>query len=151
MSTPVTLRGRLAADPEMRYSAQGKPVATFTVMTSRRVRDPQTGEWSDRDTTGWRCVAFGDLAEHIAESLEKGTAVIIDGHAAQEEWETRDGEKRRSMKVTVDDAAPSLRWASAKVTRASRSKPAQQQGQGKPTEGPWASGPSGGSDDEPPF
>ncbi|MFZ0227446.1 MAG: single-stranded DNA-binding protein, partial [Mycobacterium sp.] len=110
MSTPVTLRGRLTRDPEMFYSAAGKPVVKFAVVTSRRVKDQQTSEWSDADTTFWDCVAFGQTAENVAESLEKGTAVIVQGNAAQEEWTTKDGEKRRSMKVVVDDVAPSLRF-----------------------------------------
>lgn len=125
MSTPVTLRGRLTRDPEIRYAASGTPVATFAVVTSRRVKDAQTGEWSDKDTTFWDCVAFGQIAENAAESLEKGTAVIVTGNAAVEEWTGRDGEARKSMKVTVEDIAPSLRWASAKVTRASREKASQ--------------------------
>lgn len=141
MSTPVTLRGRLTKDPEMRYSGSGKPVTRFTVVTSRRVKDTQTGEWSDKDTTFWDCVAFGDLAENCAESLTKGTAVIVTGSAASEEWETREGEKRRSMKVTVDEAAPSLRWASAKVAKATRTQPGQPQ---QAPADPW-------SGEEPPF
>lgn len=121
MSTPVTLKGRLTRDPELKFSANGKPIAIFAVVTSRRFKDQQTGEWEDRDTTFWDCVAFGQLAENAAESLTKGTAVIVTGNAAQEEWTTRDGEKRRSMKVTVDEVAPSLRWASVKVQKAERS------------------------------
>lgn len=141
MSTPVTLRGRLTRDPEMRYSAAGKPVAKFAVVTSRRVKDQQTGEWSDADTTFWDCVAFGQLAENVAESLEKGTAVVVQGNAAQEEWETKEGEKRKSMKVIAEDVAPSLRFCSAKIVRAARSE-----GSAKPagTEDPWAN-------DRPPF
>jgi single-strand DNA-binding protein len=94
MSTVVTLTGRLTADPELRFSASGAPVARFTVVTSRRVKDKQTGEWSDAETSFWDCVAFGQLAENVAESLAKGTAVIVTGRAAQEEWETKVGQKR---------------------------------------------------------
>jgi single-strand DNA-binding protein len=122
VSTPVTLTGRLTADPELRYSAKGSPVARFTVVTSRRVRDSQTGEWSDTDTTFWDCVAFGQLGENAAESLTKGTAVLLTGRAAQEEWETKDGQKRRSIKVTADEVAPSLRWATCKISKATRSR-----------------------------
>ena len=142
MSTPVTLRGRLTRDPEMRYSNAGKPVVKFAVVTSRRVKDQQTGEWSDADTTFWDCVAFGQLAENCAESLEKGTAVIVQGNAAQEEWTTKDGEKRRSMKVVADEVAPSLRFQSAKVAKVARSEGGQQQAPRE--ENPWAN-------DEPPF
>lgn len=149
MSTPVTLAGRLTADPETRYSARGSPVTRFTVVTSRRVRDSQTGEWSDTDTTFWDCVAFGQLGENAAESLVKGTAVIVTGRAAQEEWEAMDGQKRRSIKVTVDEAAPSLRWATCKVSKVARSKPAGNGTQGQGDADPWAS--AGGYSDEPPF
>ena len=142
MSTPVTLRGRLTRDPEMRYSNAGKPVVKFAVVTSRRVKDQQTGEWSDSDVTFWDCVAFGQLAENCAESLEKGTAVVVQGNAAQEEWTTKDGEKRRSMKVVADEVAPSLRFHSAKVAKVARSEGGQQQAPRE--ENPWAN-------DEPPF
>ena len=143
MRTPVTLRGRLTRDPELRFSAAGKAVATFSVVTSRRVKDQQTGEWSDADTTFWDCVAFGQLAENCAESLEKGTAVVVTGNAAQEEWTTRDGERRRSMKVIAEDVAPSLRFYSAKVAKAARSAEGNS-GQAPREENPWAN-------DEPPF
>lgn len=139
MSTPVTLRGRLTRDPETRFSANGKPVTRFSVVTSRRVKNQQSGEWEDRDTTFRECVAFGQLAENIAESLLKGTAVIVSGNAYTEEWE-KDGEKRRATKVTAEDVAPSLRFASAKVKLAER-RSAETTTR---TEDPWSS-------DEPPF
>jgi single-strand DNA-binding protein len=140
MSTPVTLRGRLTRDPEMRFSAAGKPVTTFSVVTSKRVKNDGSGEWEDRDTTFWDVVAFGQLAENIAESLVKGTAVVVTGSAYQEEWEAKDGTKRRSLKVTADDVAPSLKFASAKVAKAER-RDAKAQSR---SEDPW-------SNDEPPF
>jgi len=148
MSTPVTLTGRLTRDPEMKYSAAGQPVARFSVVTSRRVRDSQSGEWSDADTSFWDCVAFGQLAEHVAESLGKGTAVLVVGRAAQRNWETKEGEKRRSTEVTAEEVAPSLRWATCKVVKAERSRPA---GNGGGEADPWAGGASGTYSDEPPF
>jgi single-strand DNA-binding protein len=126
VSTSVTLRGNLTRDPELRFSKAGTPVATFTVVTSRRVKDQKTGEWSDADTSFWNCVAFGDLADHVAESAEKGTGVIVIGAAAQEEWTSKDGEKRRGVKVTAEDVAVSLRWRSAKVGKAAE-RPKDQQ------------------------
>ena len=147
MSTQVTLRGRLVRDPELRYGASGTPVVKFSVVTSRRVRDKQTGEFSDADTTFWDCVAFGQLAEGCAESLEKGTAVVLQGNAAQEEWTTKDGDKRRSMKVVCEDVAPSLRFASAKVTKSTRDKPASRPAQ--PADDPWAGDAT--DDSAPPF
>ena len=138
MSTQVTLRGNLTRDPEIKYSNAGKPVVTFTVVTSRRVKDRETGDWRDEDVSFWNCVTFGQLAENAAESLEKGTGVIVQGSAAQQEWETKEGEKRRSLKVVVDDLAVSLRWRSAKVAKsAERSKDPER------TENPFR--------DEPPF
>jgi len=153
MSTPVTLTGRLTADPELRFSAKGSPVAKFTVVTSRRVRDNQSGEWSDADTSFWDCVAFGQLAENIAESLGKGTAVLVAGRAAQRTWETKEGEKRRSVEVTADEVAPSLRFATCKVSKVERSRPAGGNGGrgGQAEPDPWAAGASGGYSDEPPF
>ena len=143
MSTPVTLRGRLTRDPELRYSNAGKAVVKFAVVTSRRFKNDQSGEWEDRDTTFWDCVAFGELADNAAESLEKGTAVIVQGNAASEEWVSKDGEKRRSMKVVVEDVAPSLRFQSAKIAKAARSADGPKQASPR-DENPWAN-------DEPPF
>ena len=142
MSTPVTLQGRLTRDPELRFSAKGKAVTKFAIVTSRRFKNQETGEWEDRDTTFWDCVAFGELADNTAESLQKGTAVIVSGNAAQEEWVTKDGEKRRSMKVTVEDVAVSLRVQSAKVAKAARQPDAPKSA--PRDENPWAN-------DEPPF
>jgi single-strand DNA-binding protein len=118
MSTSVTLTGRLTRDPDVKFSAAGKAVARFAVVTSRRVKDRDSGEWRDESTTFWDCVAFGELAQNVADSLEKGTAVVVTGHASQEEWTTKDGEKRKSLKVVAEDVAASLRWASAKVMKA---------------------------------
>ncbi len=121
MSTPVTLTGRLTRDPELTYSAKGTAVARFSVVTSRRFKNPDTSEWEDRDTTFWDCVAFGQFAENITESLVNGAAVVVTGHAYQEEWEDKSGQKRRSIKVTCEDVAPSLRFASAQIRKAERS------------------------------
>jgi single-strand DNA-binding protein len=138
MSTPVTLRGRLTRDPELRYSAKGTAVVKFAVVTSKSFKNRETDEWEETGTTFWDVVAFSQLAEGCAESLVKGTAVVVTGTAAQEEWTDKEGQKRRTMKVTADDVAPSLRWASAKVSRTDRSRPARTpQADGDP----WASGP----------
>ena len=146
MSTQVTLRGRLVKEPEIRYSQKGNAVTRFTIVCSRRVRDPQTGEWSDADTSYYDCVAFGQLAEGIAEQ-EKGTALIVQGTMAQESWTDKEGQPRKSWKVTTDDAAVSLRSASAKVTKSTWGKPASQPSQ--PAEDPWAS--DAANDSAPPF
>lgn len=150
MSTQVTLRGRLTRDPELRYGTSGTAVVKFAVVTSRNFKNRETGAWEEKDTTFWDVVAFGQLAENCAESLEKGTAVVVQGNAAQEEWTTREGEKRRSMKVTAADVAPSLRFASAKVTKSSRSSGGGG-GSSSPrqNEDPWAG--SATDDSKPPF
>lgn len=154
MSTTVNLTDVLTADPEMRYSTKGQPIAKFTVVTSRRVKDQQTGEWADADTSFWDVVAFGQLAENVCESLAKGTAVLVSGRAAQRTWETKEGEKRRSIEVTAEEVAPSLRWASAKVTKVSRDRPASGTTRSSSSQGtadPWASDRSGGYSNESPF
>lgn len=121
MSIPVTIVGRIGQDPELKFGNNGKAIARFSVVTSRRVLDKATNEWSDSDTTWWNCTAFGALAENIAESLEKGCAVIVTGRAASESWNDKNtGEKRTAMKVIADEVAPSLRFATAKVARAQR-------------------------------
>jgi single-strand DNA-binding protein len=163
MSTPVNLVGRLTSDPELRFSANGTAVAKFSVVTSRRTKD-QSGEWVDVDTSFWDCVAFKQTAENIAESLTKGTAVIVVGKAAQRTWETKEGEKRRSIEVTVDEIGPSLRFATAKVNKTQRQgggdAPRGGQGGGfgqqaggnqspqggnAPADDPWATGASAGT------
>jgi len=120
---------------------QGKPFARFTVVTAKRFKNDQSGEWEDRDTTFWRCVVFGQIAENATESLLKGTAVVVQGSARQNNWETKEGEKRSSTEVMVDDIAPSLRWASVKVMKAERGKPAESRAA---ADDPWQG-------NEPPF
>lgn len=161
MSIPVTLTGRIGQDPELKFGNNGKAIARFSVVTSRRVLDKTTNQWSDEDTTWWNCTAFGPLAENIAESLEKGCAVIVTGRAASETWNDKNtGEKRTAMKVIADEVAPSLRFATAKITRADRDKPASggQRGGGQQNQGgrggaPQNTGQQGGwgSPDEAPF
>lgn len=160
MSTPVNLVGRLTADPELRFSASGVAVAKFTVVTSRRVKDQQTGEWSDADTSFWDCVAFKQTAENVAESLQRGMSVIVVGKAAQRSYETKEGEKRRYLEVTVDEVGPSLKNATASVKKTQRQGSGQaqqgggfgqQQGGNAPADDPWATGGGGGFSDDVPF
>lgn len=153
MSTPVTLIGRIGQDPELKFGNNGKAIARFSVVTSRRVLNKDTNQWSDEDTTWWNCTAFGPLAENLAESLEKGCAVIVTGRAHNETWQDKNtGEKRSAMKVIADEVAPSLRFATAKVVRA------QRDGGGRQTQnatGGWGSNanqvPGRGMANEPPF
>jgi single-strand DNA-binding protein len=164
MSAPVHLVGRLTRDPDLRFTSKGDAVASFTVVTSRRFLNKQTNEWEDADTSFWDCSVFRQTAEHVAESLQQGMEVIVHGKIAQREYETREGEKRKTVQVTVDAVGPSLRFQTAKVSKTSRSNgaapPAGFGGgaQPGPQPDPWASGqpdapaaPAAGFSDEPPF
>lgn len=120
MSSNITLTGRLTAVPEIRFSAQGMAVAAFTIVTSRRVKDQQTNEWSDADVTYWDCKAFKQLAQNIADSLDKGMEVVATGRVVQESWEDKQsGAKRSKMAVRIDAIGPSLSRATAKVSKVS--------------------------------
>jgi len=144
--TPITITGNLVADPELRFTANGQPVATFRVASTPRVKDQASGEWKDGDSLFLTCNAWRQMGENVAESLQRGMRVIVSGRLRQRGYETKEGEKRTVYEVEVDDVGPSLRNASAKVTKAER-RDAKTQGH---TEDPWASD-RGGYSDEPPF
>lgn len=118
MSAQTTVVGNATADVELRFSQAGKPVASVTVAVSDRKFDRQTNQWVDGDVWFARCSMFGDLAEHAAASIHKGTRVVGVGRIVQREWEDRDGQKRSSVEVILDEIGPSLRYATAQVTRA---------------------------------
>jgi single-strand DNA-binding protein len=147
----MTLVGRMTAAPELRFSAQGVAVVAFTIVTSRRVKDQQTNEWSDADVTYWDCKAFKNLAENIAETLDKGMEVVATGRAVQDSWEDKQtGQKRSKIAVRIDAIGPSLSRATAKVTKASggqgqsgSQQPARQQQGQAAADDPWASGAPG--------
>lgn len=153
--TQITITGNLVADPELRFTPAGQPVARFTVASTPRYRDNASGEWKDGDTLFLVCNVWRQAAENVAESLQKGMRVIVSGRLRQRSFETREGDKRTVFEVEVDDVGPSLRNASAKVNRASRSS-GQGGGQGssgssRPADpDPWASD-TGYAGDEPPF
>ena len=155
--TPVTITGNVVADPDLRFTSSGQPVATFRVASTPRVRDQASGEWRDGDSLFLTCNVWRQAAENVAESLQRGMRVIVSGRLGQRQYETKEGEKRTVYEVEVDDVGPSLRNASAKVTRAQRSGGGQsaQGGQGSSgggrQEDPWASDNGGGYSDEPPF
>jgi len=109
MSQPITVVGRLTRDPELRFTSGGKPVAQFSVATSRRSKNEASGEWEDLDTSFWDCTAFGPLAENLCDSFYKGLAVVLQGNMRQEFWE-KDGQKRSKWAVLVNAAGPDLRW-----------------------------------------
>ena len=167
--TQITIVGNLVGDPELRYTQTGQAVATFRVASTPRFRDNATGEWKDGDSLFLSCNVWRQAAENVAESLQRGTRVIVSGRLRQRSYETREGEKRTVYEIEVDDVGPSLRNASAKVTKSSRSGGGYggqggSGGPGGPSGGygggpggaapadPWASeAGDGGTTDEPPF
>jgi single-strand DNA-binding protein len=123
--TTITMVGNLTADPELRFLENGTAMVKFTVASTARTLDRQSGEWKDGDPLFMACTAFRDIAEHIAESLTKGTRVIVAGRLRLSRWEDKEThEKRSAYGLDVDEIGPSLRFAQAKVTRMNRSKPA---------------------------
>jgi len=120
--TTLTITGNLAADPELRFTDSGIGVAAFTVAASRRVYDQASGQWKDGDTLFLRCSAWRNLAEHAAETLEKGMRVIVTGRLKQRSYETAEGDKRTVYEIDVEDLGPSLKWATAKMAKTSRDK-----------------------------
>lgn len=158
----VTVIGNLTNDPELRFTPSGAAVASFTVASSSRVLDKTTNEWKDGDTVFMRCSVWRQYAENVAESLTKGTRVIVSGRLKQRSYETREGEKRTVMELEVEDVGPALRYATAKVNRVQRQGGGYGEGGSgasggsfgsAPTDDPWASGAAGGAPayDEPPF
>lgn len=117
MSATTTLIGNATSDPELRFTQNGKPVASVTIAVSDRKFDKQRNEYVDGDTWFARCTIWGDMAEHAASSIHKGSRVIGFGRIIQREFEDRDGNKRSSVEVTLDEIGPSLRYATAQVTR----------------------------------
>ena len=118
--TPITIVGNLVNDPELRFTNSGQPVAQFRVASTPRIRDNTTGEWKDGDSLFLTCNVWRQMAENVAESLQRGMRVIVSGRLRQRNYETQQGEKRTVFEVEVDDVGPSLRNASAKVTKAQR-------------------------------
>jgi single-strand DNA-binding protein len=119
--TVITVIGNLTGDPELRFTPTGAAVANFTVASTPRTFDRQSNEFKDGDTLFMRCSIWREAAENVAESLTKGTRVIASGRLVQRSYETREGEKRTVVELPVDEIGPSMRYASAKVTRAQRS------------------------------
>ncbi|MBS4728150.1 single-stranded DNA-binding protein [Mycobacterium sp. SM1] len=162
--TTITVVGNLTADPELRFTPSGAAVANFTVASTPRIYDRQSGEWKDGEALFLRCNIWREAAENVAESLTRGSRVIVTGRLKQRSFETREGEKRTVVEVEVDEVGPSLRYATAKVNKANRSgaggfgtgsRAAPAQGGDGVADDPWGSAPASGSfaggDDEPPF
>lgn len=151
----TTIVGNLTNDPELRFTPSGAAVASFTVASTPRVLDKSTNEWKDGEALFMRCSVWRQYAENVAESLSKGTRVIVTGRLRQRSYETREGEKRTVIEMEVDEVGPALKYATAKVNKVSRGGGGfggEGAGGGAPADDPWASGPSSGAGfDEPPF
>lgn len=169
--TTITVVGNLTNDPELRFTPSGSAVANFTIASTPRTFDRQTNEWKDGETLFLRASIWREAAENVAESLTKGTRVIVSGRLKSRTYDTKEGEKRTVMELEVDEIGPSLRYANAKVNRTQRSSGGNFSGaqggggnaggfgansgggnsgwgggqtQSSPAEDPWAT-PSGGS------
>lgn len=157
--TVITVIGNLTDDPELRYTPSGAAVAKFRVASTPRTFDKASGEWRDGEALFLSCNAWRQLAENCAETLSRGTRVIVQGRLRQRSYETREGEKRTVVEMEVDEIGPSLKYATAKVQKVSRGGGGGgRSGGGAPADDPWAtatpagaSASGGGFDEEPPF
>jgi single-strand DNA-binding protein len=158
----ITIVGNCVSDPELRFTPSGAAVANFTVASTPRTFDRQSNEWKDGETLFMRCSVWRDAAENVAESITKGTRVVVQGRLKQNSYTDKDGNNRTSIDLDVDEVGPSLRYATAKVTRTVRTqgqqggqpqqdqwsgRPAQQQPAQERQQGGW----QGQADDQPPF
>jgi single-strand DNA-binding protein len=161
--TVITVVGNLVDDPELRFTPSGVAVANFRIASTPRTFDKQANEWKDGDALFLSCHVWREAAENVAESLQKGMRVIVTGRLTMRQYETREGEKRTSVEVQVDEVGPALKYATAKVARTTRQGGQPAQGWGGPAQGtaqpqqpandPWGA-PQGGwgaGNDEPPF
>ncbi|MCT2085111.1 single-stranded DNA-binding protein [Microbacterium enclense] len=119
--TVITVVGNLTADPELRYTQNGLPVANFTIASTPRTFDRQANEWKDGEALFLRASVWREFAEHVAGSLTKGSRVIATGRLKQRSYQDREGNNRTSIELEVDEIGPSLRYATAQVTRAASS------------------------------
>ena len=162
--TIITVIGNLTSDPELRWTPSGAAVANFTIASTPRTLDRQTQEWKDGEALFMRCNVWREAAENVAESLTRGSRVVAQGRLKQRSFETKEGEKRTVVELEVDEIGPSLRYATATVSKAARSgdgrdgRPGDGTGAGDGRAGagrgdspdPWAV-PVGGTSEEPPF
>lgn len=118
----LTLIGNLTSDPELKFTPNGRAVANFTVAQTPRYLDKKTGEWKDGEALFMRCSLWADPAENLAQSLSRGTRVIVTGKLKQRSYETKEGDKRTTVELEVDEVGPSLRYATASVTKAAKGR-----------------------------
>jgi len=136
----VTVVGNVTRDPEMRFTAGGAGKVTFGVAVNRSWKNRQTDEWEER-TSFFNVVCWREMAENVAASITKGARVVVTGRLEQRSWETEQGEKRSVVEIVADEVGPSLRWASAVITRNERREPGQSGAQG-PSAAPPAPAPA---------
>ena len=160
--TVITIVGNLVEDPNLRFTPSGQAVASFRLASTPRFFDRQAGDWKDGEALFLTCNVWRQAAENVAETLQRGMRVIVQGRLKQRSYETRESEKRTVFEVEVDEIGPSLRNATAKVTKAQRTQQGQQGGGGFGQSAPtgqqqpgtgdaWATGGGQGSSDDPPF
>lgn len=150
--TVITVVGNLTADPELRFTPSGAAVANFTIASTPRSFDKNTSEWKDGEALFLRCSVWRQMAEGVAESLTRGMRVIAQGRLQQRSYETKEGEKRTVIELQVDEIGPSLKYATAKVSRVQRGSSDSSTTTGG--DDPWGSAPpaaAGQFSDEPPF
>ena len=145
--TNVTVVGNLTAAPELRFTQSGAAVASFTVASTPRTFDKQSGEWKDGEALFLRCNVWRQLAEHVTESLDRGSRVLVTGRLKQRSFETKEGEKRTVVELDVDEVGPSLRYATATINKVARGDgtesgfgggaQAQQRQEATPARDPW--------------
>lgn len=142
--TVITLVGNLTGDPELRFTPSGAAVANFTVASTPRMFDRQTSEWKDGETLFMRCSIWREAAENVAESLHRGTRVVVTGRLVSRSWDDKEsGQKRTVMEMQVDEIGPSLKYATAKVNKSQRGGGGGGSfGGGQGQDDPWATGPS---------
>jgi len=153
--TVITIIGNLVDDPELRFTPNGAAVAKFRIASTPRYMDKATNEWKDGDSLYLSCNVWRQAAENVAESLTRGMRVIVQGRLKQRSYETKEGEKRTVYEIEVDEVGPSLRNATAKVSKTTRSGAGSTGAPAGGNDDPWAASGSWGSpvgaNDEPPF
>src|SRR4051812_988761 len=143
--TVITVVGNLVDDPELRFTPSGAAVANFRIASTPRTFDRQSNEWKDGEALFLSCSVWRQAAENVAESLQKGMRVVVQGRLKQRSYETREGEKRTVVELDVEEVGPSLKYATAKVARVQRSGGGGGYGsQGGGGDDPWASSPAQG-------
>ena len=150
--TIITVVGNLVDDPELRFTPSGAAVANFRIASTPRTFDKQTNEWKDGDALFLSCSVWRQAAENVAESLQKGMRVVVQGRLKQRSYETREGEKRTVVELEVDEVGPSLKYATAKVARVQRSGGGGgygSSGGGNTGDDPWATTPAQGGQGAP--